>query len=82
MARWTRRMPRWEGWIRLKRKLGLPYGSLIRSPRRLYVRPAPRRPLNAGFRRALAREFRGEVAKLSDVLGRDLTGWCREDEAE
>lgn len=78
VAHWARHMPRWEGWIRLKRKLGLPYGSVLRIPRRLYERAAPRRPLAPGFRRTLAREFREEVARLSEVIGRDLRGWCRE----
>jgi len=36
----------------------------------------PRPPLDPDFRARLAAEFRPEVERLSELLGRDLTSWC------
>lgn len=58
----------------------LPYGVLHRVVQgaahlnRSY-RPLP--PLGEDLRRKLQAEFRPEVEKLSELLGRDLTHWCR-----
>jgi hypothetical protein len=38
---------------------------------------APRPPLNPETRRALQQEFLPEIEYLSDLLGRDLTHWCK-----
>ena len=39
---------------------------------------APRQPMNPATRRALQQEFLLEIERLSDLLGRDLTHWCKE----
>jgi hypothetical protein len=35
-------------------------------------------PLNPATRRALQQEFLAEIERLSDLLGRDLTHWCKD----
>jgi hypothetical protein len=45
--------------------------------RRLNTRFEPRPPMSAELRRSLQREFAAEVEKLSGLLDRDLTYWCR-----
>jgi hypothetical protein len=38
---------------------------------------APRPPMDSGLRQQLIAEYRPEVEALGDLLGRDLSGWCR-----
>jgi hypothetical protein len=38
---------------------------------------APRRPLDPHLHRRLDAEFLPEMAALSDLIGRDVTHWCR-----
>lgn len=45
--------------------------------RRLNTRYEPRPPLDLELRRRLQAEFAPEVGRLSTLLGRDLTPWCR-----
>ena len=45
--------------------------------RRLNTKHDPRPPMEARLRRDLQAEFLPEVERLSELLGRDLTGWCR-----
>jgi len=66
---------RFEPWIRLKRRLGLPARAWLAIPRRVYRRRAPREPLDAGFRAELAEAFREEVLALQALLDRDLGRW-------
>ena len=47
--------------------------------RTLNTRHAVRPPLAPGLRRQLKAEFAGDVEYLSELLGRDLTHWNRED---
>lgn len=42
---------------------------------------APQQPLAPELRRELHGKLRGEIERLSDLLGRDLTHWLRADEA-
>jgi hypothetical protein len=44
---------------------------------RLNTSYEPRPPMRDGLRRQLRAEFAPEVASLSELLGRDLTGWSR-----
>jgi hypothetical protein len=39
---------------------------------------APRPPLDPAIRRQLQREFLPEIEALSELLGRDLTHWCKD----
>jgi hypothetical protein len=45
--------------------------------RRWNVTYAPRRPLDPHLHRRLDAEFLPEMAALSDLIGRDVTHWCR-----
>jgi hypothetical protein len=47
--------------------------------RKLNTRHAVRPPMAPGLRRQLKAEFAGDVECLSELLGRDLTHWNRED---
>jgi hypothetical protein len=38
----------------------------------------PRAPMDPGFRRRLQMEFEPQVGQLSKLLGRDLSGWCKD----
>jgi hypothetical protein len=49
-------------------------GSLIKL--NSVVRPRP--PMDRGLRRRLQEEFEPQVEQLSELLGRDLSGWCKE----
>ena len=44
---------------------------------RLNIKYVPRPPMDPELRRQLQEEFKTEVEKLSELLGRDLTHWCR-----
>jgi hypothetical protein len=44
----------------------------------LNTRYAPREPMNPELRKQLQAEFLPEVTRLSELLGRDLTHWCRD----
>jgi hypothetical protein len=46
--------------------------------RRLNTRVEPRRPMEPELRRKLLAEFRPEVRRLSELVGRDLSHWCSE----
>ena len=43
--------------------------------RRSNARPMARAPLDPELRRRLKQEFAPEIVRLSELLGRDLTGW-------
>ena len=49
--------------------------NVLHSLRRLNTQHAPRPPLPDELRRALQREFRPDVERLGELLGRDLTHW-------
>ena len=38
----------------------------------------PRAPIDPGLRRRLQAEFESKVDELSELLGRDLSGWCKD----
>lgn len=42
----------------------------------------PRPPMDPGLRKRLQAEFLPEVEQLSELLGRDLTHWCKREDAE
>jgi len=48
-----------------------------RRLRSLNTKYAPRPPMNPELKRRLQAEFLAEVQQLSELLGRDLTHWCR-----
>ena len=50
--------------------------------RNFNCRPAARQPMSPELRARLRREFAPEVERLSQLLGRDLTHWSREDAGE
>jgi len=54
------------------------HGHFLIRLRRLNTRYRQRPPIDPDLRRRLQAEFRTEVECLSELLGRDLTGWCRE----
>jgi hypothetical protein len=64
------------------RKIGRPLTprslrhKIMKDLRQLNSTPAPRKPLDSDFRRALQAEFRPEVMRLSQLLNRDLSHWC------
>jgi hypothetical protein len=72
-------MPRSEGWTRWKRDLGVPYHFVMHMLERVYLPKAKPPPMAPDLRRALVQDFRGEISKLSELTGRDLSGWCGED---
>ena len=41
------------------------------------IRPAKRPQADTGLRQRLQREFAPEIERLSELLGRDLTGWSK-----
>jgi hypothetical protein len=43
---------------------------------------APRPPMDPGLRRRLQKEAEPKVQQLSELLGRDLSGWCKESNGE
>jgi hypothetical protein len=49
--------------------------SVEQRLRRINTRVEPRRPMEPELRRKLTAEFRPEVARLGDLLGRDLAHW-------
>jgi hypothetical protein len=49
----------------------------IKRFRRINTKFEPRPPMSAGLRKRLQEEFVPEVERLSELLGRDLTHWCR-----
>lgn len=51
--------------------------GIFRQLRRLNTQHAPRLPLNEDLRRQLELEFLPDVERLSQLLGRDLTHWCK-----
>jgi hypothetical protein len=53
--------------------------NLLRRLRRLNTKHTPRAPLDANLRRQLQNEFLPDIERLSELLGRDLTHWCRAD---
>ena len=59
---------------RLQRLVPAPLRNALR---RLNTRYEPRRPMDEELRRQLSAEFAPEVRRLSELLGRDLTHWCR-----
>ncbi len=48
--------------------------------RRSLLKDGANRPLSPEFRQFLISEFRDDIAQTSELLGRDLTHWCRGDE--
>jgi hypothetical protein len=62
--------------MRLKRLLGVEKRfGLLRGALSANSRPASRAPLPEALRRELADLYRQDVAKLSGLTGRDLSGW-------
>jgi hypothetical protein len=52
--------------------------ALLARLRRLNSRAAPRAPMPPELRRRLQVDVLPEVTRLSEMLERDLTHWCRE----
>lgn len=52
--------------------------GILHKLRRLNTQHTPRQPIEPDLRRTLQREFRPDVERLSELLGRDLTHWCKE----
>jgi hypothetical protein len=59
----------------------LPPSILISTLKRIYGQPASRQTLDPELRRRLQDEFKPEVERLSELLGRDLTHWSKEQPA-
>jgi len=55
--------------------IALPINAMIR---RFNATSLPRSPIDPDLRRRLQAEFLPEVQRLSELVGRDLTHWCRE----
>lgn len=53
--------------------------AVVQVLQRLNIQYIPRSPMDPDLRRRLQKEFAPEVEQLSDLLGRDLTHWCREE---
>ena len=51
--------------------------EVVMSVAHLNTRYTNRQPMRAELRRRLQAEFTPEIEKLSELLGRDLTDWCR-----
>lgn len=51
--------------------------QIYQGVRELNTEHAPRKPLPASLRRQLQEDFAPDVARLSEMLGRDLSHWCR-----
>ncbi|GAB4536633.1 MAG: sulfotransferase [Anaerolineae bacterium] len=54
------------------------YTRFLSAVKRWNLQYKPRPPMNPHLRRRLQLEFAPEVEMLSELLGRDLTYWCRE----
>lgn len=52
--------------------------GIMTAMRRIYSRAESRPPMEPALRQKLQAEFHGEVARLSELLGRDLTRWTAE----
>lgn len=50
--------------------------KVMKELRSLNSTQAPRKPMDSELRRALQAEFRPEVARLGELLNRDLSYWC------
>lgn len=53
------------------------YHKLVGKLRFLNIQYEPRQPMDAELRSRLQAEFVPEVEQLSELLGRDLTHWCK-----
>jgi hypothetical protein len=53
--------------------------SVNRNIDRLTLTEAPRPPISPALRQQLQQEFLPQIEQLSDLLGRDLTHWCRDE---
>ncbi len=53
--------------------------ALLAGTMKAYTRHEKRPPMDAAVRRQLQHEFMPEVERLSALLDRDLTHWCRDD---
>ena len=51
---------------------------VVKVGRRANTRYERRKPMGAELRSRLLKELTPEVARLSEVLGRDLMHWCKE----
>lgn len=56
--------------------------KLFQTVRRLNTEHGPREPLPADLKRQLQKEFAPDVDRLSELLGRDLSLWCRSADEE
>lgn len=73
----VRNPPRWAS---VASKLMFPLearNAIKRAVKRLNTKYEPRRPVSVELRNSLKRDFLPEVERLSEILDRDLTGWCR-----
>ncbi len=50
--------------------------EILKELKRLNTKYVPRPPMDPEIRHQLQEEFKTEVEKLSELLGRDLTYWC------
>jgi hypothetical protein len=61
-----------------KALLPAPFRTDLRhAVQRLNIKYEPRAPMDPGLRRHLQAEFLPEIERLSELLGRDLSHWCR-----
>lgn len=79
LARMARRPPRllMGPYLSLKRRVGwgdIGFGKWLK---RINARPVRRPPLPVSFRLDLIEEFRSDVDRLAEILGRDLSHWQR-----
>jgi hypothetical protein len=63
----------------LRKSVFLALGVLFGLPAKAMVTPVSSPPLPPGLRSALRHEFREDVDRLANVLGRDLSAWLRPD---
>lgn len=69
-------LPSFLGPLPRVKRLRFAWQRLSERVRRLNSRPVRRASMDPALRRRLQAEFRPEVERLSELLGRDLTHWC------
>jgi hypothetical protein len=88
LGRFLQAPPAWYRALKVVGRAALPgdWGRHVRQRMTLAVRDLnaihePRTPMDPATRRQLQEEMCPEVERLGELLGRDLTHWCREHEA-
>jgi len=78
LARAFHEPPRALQWLGLAILSRPARAALLARLRRLNGRATPRAPMPPELRRQLQGEFAPDVSRLSEMIGRDLTHWCRD----